>query len=96
MVDKLADTQVDTLGNVKGKALNTLVAKSPKEEKVETLCETMGDVKSKPLVDTLPNNLRQANAKINLAHFAISAPRHWSTRSLKVFKEQRPRHLSTQ
>ena len=28
--------------------------------------DTMGNVNAKPLVDTLPDNLRQAKAKINL------------------------------
>ena len=38
----------------------------PPEEKAVTLGDTISDVKGKPLVDTLPNNLRPAKAKINL------------------------------
>lgn len=52
LLDTLADTQVDTcdaLGNVKGKALNNSLAKSPKEKKAETLCKTMVDVKANSL-----------------------------------------------
>ena len=44
---------------------------TPKEEKTETLGDTPGDVKTILLVDTLPDNLRQVNAEINLAHQAM-------------------------
>ena len=53
LLETLPDTQVDSynaLGNVKGKALNNSVAETPKEETGETLCQTMADVKAKPLV----------------------------------------------
>ena len=33
------------------------------EEKVEAFGDTNGDVKAKPLVQTLPDNLRPVNAK---------------------------------
>ena len=51
---------------MKGEALNNCLADNPLEEKAETLeIETKSNVNAKPLVDTLPDNLRQAKAKIN-------------------------------
>ena len=42
-----------------------MVATTPQEEKADTLGKTMGDVKAKPIVDTLHDKLRQAKNKIN-------------------------------
>ena len=53
LLETLSDTQEDScnaLGNVKGKALNNLLAETPKEETAETLCKKMAYVKAKPLV----------------------------------------------
>ena len=61
----------DTLSNMKGEVLKTSLAETPPEEKAETLGDTMGDVKARLLVDRLPDNLRQANAKISLAYLAM-------------------------
>ena len=65
MADTLADT-CDTLGNVKTEALKNSLLYAPPEEKAETLGDTMGDLKAKQLNGTLPDNLRQAKANINL------------------------------
>ena len=43
---------------MKGEALNNTLADTPPEEKAETLGDTIGYVKVKPLVDTFPDNLR--------------------------------------
>ena len=58
----------DKLSNVKGEVLNNSLAYSPPEKKAKTLGETMGNVKARRLFDMLPDNLREANAEINLAH----------------------------
>lgn len=57
----MADTVEDTCythGNVKGKALNNLLAGTLPEKKCKILGDTLADVKATPLVDTLPDILR--------------------------------------
>lgn len=45
-----------------------MLGDTPPDETAETLGDTMGDVKAKQLVNTLPDNLRQAKAERKLTH----------------------------
>ena len=45
-----------------------MLADTAPKEKVETLRDTMGDVKATPLIATLLDKLGEAKAEITLAH----------------------------
>ena len=69
----IKETRADTLRDVQMHRLFNTQAKILAVENVKnkTLGETMGYVKAKILVDTLPDNLRKGKPKINLAHYAV-------------------------
>ena len=81
---------------MKDEALNNSLADTPQEKKAKTIGDKMGDVKAKPLIETLPHSLPPATAKTNfdkLGHVRAEALNYTIAETLQEAKDKT--HLET-